>query len=112
MLTSGQILVELARVLRYPRLQALFGLSEEQTYQYVQFLREVSHSVSPDGTLPVPIRDPKDIVVLQTAVCGDADVICTLDRHFYDNDTVSFCAALGIDICHDRELAERIARQA
>jgi putative PIN family toxin of toxin-antitoxin system len=112
LLLSGEMLVELARVLRYPRLQMLFGLSEEQIYQYVQFLREVSELVSPDATLPVPIRDPKDIVVLQTAVCGDADVICTLDRDFYDEDTMGFCAAFGIDICDDRELAGKIARPA
>jgi len=71
------MLVELARVLRYPRLQALFGLSEEQVYNYVQFLQEVSQPVVPDYTLRVSVRDPKDIVVLQTAVSGGADVICT-----------------------------------
>jgi predicted nucleic acid-binding protein len=36
LLTSSEILVELARVLRYPRLQALFGLSEEQIYVKVR----------------------------------------------------------------------------
>lgn len=74
LLTSSEILVELARVLRYPRLQALFGLSEEQIYNYVQFLREVSQPVIPDYSLRVSIRDPKDIVVLQTAVSGQADI--------------------------------------
>jgi putative PIN family toxin of toxin-antitoxin system len=66
LLTSSEILVELARVLRYPRLQALFGLTEEQIYNYVQFLREVSQPVIPDYTLRVSIRDPQDIVVFQT----------------------------------------------
>ncbi|MGA2598429.1 MAG: hypothetical protein ABSH09_15730 [Bryobacteraceae bacterium] len=58
LLIGGEMLVELARVLRYPRLQALFGLSEEQIYRYVQFLREVSLAVVPDWSLPVPMRDP------------------------------------------------------
>jgi putative PIN family toxin of toxin-antitoxin system len=108
LLTSSEILVELARVLRYPRLQALFGLSEEQIYNYVQFLREVSQPVIPDYTLRVSIRDPQDIVVLQTAVSGEADIICTVDKDFYDVDTIAFCAALGIDVCNDRELAKRV----
>ena len=37
-------------------------------------------------------------------------MICTLDKDFYDDDTIAFCAALGIDICSDLELARRIAR--
>jgi putative PIN family toxin of toxin-antitoxin system len=94
LLISREILVELARVLRYPRLQALFKLSEEQIYNYVQFLQAVSQPVAPDHTLAVPMRDPKDIVVLQTAVSGEANVICTLDSDFYDDD--------------DRELLERL----
>jgi predicted nucleic acid-binding protein len=85
--------------------QALFGLSEEQIYNYVQFLREISQPVIPDTTLSVAIRDPKDIVVLQTAVSGEADIICTVDKHFYDIETVAFCAALGIAICDDREIS-------
>jgi len=112
LLIGSEMLVELARVLRYPRLQALFGLSEEQIYQYVQFLREVSLAVVPDWTLPVPMRDPKDIVVLQTAVSGEADVICTLDKDFYDAETTAFCAALGIDVCDDLTLTEKINREA
>lgn len=110
LLMSSEMLVELARVLRYPRLQALFGLSDEQIYNYVQFLREISQPIIPDTTLSVPIRDPKDIVVLQTAVSGEADVICTVDKHFYEIDTLTFCAALGINICNDQELSRRIAK--
>lgn len=36
LLLSGEMLVELAEVLRYPRLQALYGFSEDQIYAYVQ----------------------------------------------------------------------------
>ncbi len=72
----------------------------------------MSHPVVADYTQPVPIRDPKDIIVLQTAVSGDADVICTLDKNLYEAETIAFCAALGIDVCDDRELAEQINRQA
>jgi putative PIN family toxin of toxin-antitoxin system len=107
---SREILVEMARVLRYPRLRALFGLTDEQIYNYVQFLKDVGTVVESDDTLNVPIRDPKDAMVLQAAVSGEADVICTLDRDFYTAETRGFCATFGIDICDDVELAKRLQR--
>ncbi len=110
MLVSGEMLVELAGVLRYPRLQALYSLTEEQIYNYVQYLREVSVPVAVDRQLPVPIRDPKDIAVLQTAVIGEADIICTLDTDFYAPETQAYCATLGIQICTDSELLDQLTK--
>ena len=54
------------------------------------------------------MRDPKDIAVLQTAILGNADVICTLDTDFYAADTQAFCAALGVQVCTDAELVSRL----
>ena len=102
------MLVELAGVLRYPRLQALYSLTDEQIYNYVQFLREISLQVAVDPQLHVPIRDPKDVIVLQTAVIGEADVICTLDADFYAPDTQAYCSTLGIQICTDAELLDKL----
>ena len=101
------MLVELARVLRYPRLQAQYGLTEEEIYDYVQFLCSACEMVTVDHSLRVPMRDPMDTAVLQTAIAGDADLICTLDSDFRDARTVVFCAAAGIEICTDRELSAR-----
>jgi len=41
LLLSSEMLVELARVLRYPRLQKLYGLTDEEIYHYVEYLREL-----------------------------------------------------------------------
>ena len=108
LLISNEMLVELAGVLRYPRLQALYGLSEEQIYGYVLFLQQASETVILDHLLSVPMRDPKDIAVLRTVVIGEANIICTLDSDFYAVETRTFCAALRIEICTDAELAGRI----
>jgi putative PIN family toxin of toxin-antitoxin system len=108
LLLSSEMLVELARVLRYPRIQALFGLTEEQIYEYVQYLTSASEIVPIDHSLFAPMRDPMDIAVLQTAIAGAADVICTRDSDFRDAETVAFCAAAGIEICTDRELQEKL----
>ena len=56
------------------------------------------------------MRDPTDIVVLQTAIVGEADVLCTLDTDFYDAHTSAFCSMAGIEVCTDRELSARVAQ--
>ena len=48
--------------------------------------------------------------MLQTAVIGEADVICTLDSDFYASDTVAFCATLGIEVLTDVQLLHKLQR--
>jgi putative PIN family toxin of toxin-antitoxin system len=74
-LTSADILIELARVLRYPRAQALFGLSEEQIYQYVQFLKDACKIVPINPSWNFPIRDASDTPILRTAVAGKPTLV-------------------------------------
>jgi putative PIN family toxin of toxin-antitoxin system len=109
LLLSDEMLSELVRVLRYPRLQAIYHLSDEQIFACVQDLRLAGETVFPNHSLRVPMRDPKDVVVLQTAVAGDADILCTLDSDFFDNpETTAFCEVLGIEVCRDRDLLARL----
>ena len=108
LLLSSDIITELTEVLRSSRLQALYGLTDDDLYEYIRFLQNACEFVSVDRLLSVPIRDPKDIAVLQTAVTGGADIICTLDSDFSDPQTVSYCTNLGIEICNDLELMRRI----
>ena len=54
------------------------------------------------------MRDPKDVVVLHTAVAGEADIICTLDSDFYDQATQVFCAAIEIEVCTGVDLMNRL----
>lgn len=42
LLLSNEMLHELAKVLRYPRLQIFYGLSETLVFNYVKFLRQSS----------------------------------------------------------------------
>jgi predicted nucleic acid-binding protein len=53
-------------------------------------------------------RDPDDNPVVQTAVEGNAEVLCTLDRHFRDPVVVAYCAAKGIRIVGDVELLREL----
>ena len=63
LLLSNEMLHELARVLRYPRLLAFYGLSEARVYHFIGFLREVAEIVTLRPLLTPPIRDVNDIVV-------------------------------------------------
>jgi len=108
LLLCSEILYELARVLRYPRMQALHGLPETRIYDYIGFLREVSELVTTNPLLSVPIRDVNDIVVVQTALIGEADVICTKDDDFYDPGLTRFLTGVGISVMDDVTLMQRM----
>jgi putative PIN family toxin of toxin-antitoxin system len=70
LIASNEILAEVTKVLRYPRFQALYGLKEVDLLEYMQFLQSVSHVVTLDPRYHAPLRDPNDLVVLQTAELG------------------------------------------
>lgn len=108
LLLCNEILYELAKVLRYPRMQALYGLPETRIYDYISYLREVSELVTLNPMLSVPIRDVNDIIVIQTALIGEAEVICTKDDDFYDPGIVRFLSRVGIAVMDDVTLIRRI----
>ena len=108
LLMSSEMLHELARVLRYPRLQTFYRLSEELVYDYVGFLRRVSETVRLSPLVPAPIRDVNDIIVMQTAIIGEADVLCTNDQDFFEEPASEYLARLGIEIVDDVSLIRRL----
>ncbi|HXP63419.1 MAG TPA: putative toxin-antitoxin system toxin component, PIN family [Dongiaceae bacterium] len=111
-LLSGEMLVELARVLRYPHLQARYNLAETDIYDYIQFLRQATERVVPDMALAVPIRDVADTAVVQTAIAGEADLICTLDTDFCDVAMTRFLSQAGIQVLDDVALMQMLRASA
>jgi len=101
---SSFLLDEVARVLTYPRVSAIYRLSDEEVAQHVELLRSVSMMVTPVEGPPVVLADPNDDPVIYTAFAGDADVLCTIDRHFYEPNVLSFCSRYGIQVVDDVEL--------
>jgi hypothetical protein len=57
---------------------------------------------------PVVLADPADDPVVYTAISGGADVLCTLDRHFYAPQVMSFCGKHGIEIMSDVDLLQSL----
>ncbi len=97
-------------MLRYLRFQALYGLTDADFLDYTQFLQSISHLVALDRQYRAPLHDPNDLIAIQTAEGGEADILCTDDADFYDPIILSYCAARGIEVCDEATLPERLAR--
>jgi putative PIN family toxin of toxin-antitoxin system len=106
---SNEIVAETVAVLRYPRLQKRFALSDEELYDYSQFLRQVSQTVILSQPFLAPLRDPDDLHVLETAERGAAEVLCTNDADFHDPAMLAYCAARGIEVCNENTLLARLS---
>lgn len=73
-------------------------MTDDQVYSYVMLLGSLAIVVRPDPILAVPIRDPNDIAVIQTAVAGGADVICTIDNDFFQSSSAEFLKRANIAV--------------
>ena len=109
---SGSVLDEVERVLYYPRLLKRFVLTETEITEYVAFLAGAAEIVEVDETIAPPIRDPKDIHVVQTAIGGKAGYLCTLDEHFYETAVVTFCSDRRLTVISDLDLLRLVRDSA
>jgi putative PIN family toxin of toxin-antitoxin system len=108
LLVSNEILHELARVLRYPRMLALYRLSEDLIYSYIGFLRSSAEIVQLNPLLIAPVRDANDIVVMQTAILGEATILCSADDDFFQTPAREYLASLGISVVDDVALMRQL----
>lgn len=104
LITSAFLLDETARVLRYPRLLVRHGLNEQEIEEHLGFLRRISELVDVVIGNPVVLSDPDDDPVVYTAADGRADVLCTLDRDFFQPGVITFCREHHIEVMTDVEL--------
>jgi putative PIN family toxin of toxin-antitoxin system len=108
---SPPILIEVRRVLTYPRVQTRWPLASEAIDQYLAFLEAAGILVeAPSSSSPVVITDPDDDPILQTAVMGRAEVFCSRDEHFRHETVEKFCRAHGIRILDDITLVQELRR--
>jgi putative PIN family toxin of toxin-antitoxin system len=109
--TSSGLLAGLMRVLEYPRLRAQHRLSRTEIEAFIAALFRIAEVVPlQPGKIGTTVpADPEDDLVIKTALQGEADVVCTLDRHFQHPDVRAFCAQRGIQILSDVELLRILA---
>ena len=104
LVVSPYVLDEIQRVLRYPRIQALYHLRDGDIWKYVHLLESIADIVDPAEGPAIVLKDPNDDPVVYTALAGQADVLCTVDKHFYEPSVLGFCARHGIRIMSDIDL--------
>ena len=100
---SADILGELERVLRYPRLLTRSGLTSDDIAEYLENLNAVSCLVRPESVPAEVLRDPTDGPILGTALAGEAEVLCTRDADLFDQRVQRFCGTRGIQVLTDLE---------
>lgn len=106
LLLSPFLMQELERVFSYERVKVLSKLTDEEVAEYLSYLRAkaVSEVVFTGPAPRVVPSDPDDDPVVHTAVVGQADALCTLNRHFYDPSVRKYCRERGVLIASDVEI--------
>jgi putative PIN family toxin of toxin-antitoxin system len=84
LLTSEEILSELARVLRYPRIFARYALTEAAIQEFESSIRGIAVMVPGLYAVSKIEADPSDDKFLACALEGDADCIVSEDPHLRD----------------------------
>jgi hypothetical protein len=77
MVTAPELLAELDRVLRYPKLQRYY--TDEERTRFVALVLALSTVVELPETIPPICRDPDDDWLIACVVVGEADVIVSGD---------------------------------
>jgi len=95
---SQPLLDEIADVLSRPEIARKFSIRPGDRDELLLLLRERSHLVEIPGEVVV-CRDPKDDMVIETAICGDATVIVSRDNDLNDDAVVAaFLASRNIRV--------------
>jgi putative PIN family toxin of toxin-antitoxin system len=79
LLITDAILTEYAAVLTRPQFGEKYGLTPAIIAALLRRMRAEGEQVLPTGTVPVAVRDAKDIHLLAAALGGDAEYLLTGD---------------------------------
>lgn len=114
LLLSPFLLQELGRVLNYERVRSITRLTDHEVAESLSYLqaKQITEMIYP-GPAPRVVPADRDVdPVVHTAVAGNADALCTLNRHFYDPAVRRYCGERGVCIASDVDLLSLLRRQA
>ena len=96
------MLAELDRVLRYPRLQKIHGLTDSKIEDFVRSIQQVALVVDVEpAKSPSVTRDIDDDPVVETAVRTKAEFLCSVDKDLLTQTVVDHCLKSGIKVVSD-----------
>ena len=113
LITSLALLAELSRVLAYDRVRRIHRLSDQAIGEFVRRIEAGSLVALPADPIPkVVAADPDDDVVVATAVAGQADYLCTRNRHLFSTDVLAYCSQHGLQLMDDLQLLELLRNRS
>jgi putative PIN family toxin of toxin-antitoxin system len=105
LVTSGYQLAELLDVLRRPKIRALHRRDDRAIRHIISRIYKMALVVPLPTQIPNAVPDdPKDNPIVLTATAGQADLLCTLDRHLHNPAVVDFCSRQGLRVLKDADL--------
>ena len=105
LVTSQFQLAELLEVIRRPQFRALHGRDEQGIRRVISRVYKLAVVVPLPANIPAVVPDdPKDNPIVLTAILGQAEVLCTLDRHLHKPVVTEFCKRHGLRVLRDTEL--------
>jgi len=108
--SSNFMLAELDRILRYPRLRKVHGLTDERIPEFVASIQVSSFVVDIDITSVRRItRDINDDPIIETAIQAKAAILCSNDKDVLGNTVVDFCMPYGIQVLNDVSLIKLLS---
>ena len=110
LVTSTAVVGDLVDALRYPHIRVLHGLTDDQVDVVVHAMHADAENVplpSP-ALIPFVCADRDDDFILATAVLGNADILCTRDRHLRSAVVIRHCRTVQIEVLTDVELLARL----
>ena len=108
LILSTAILVEVDRVLRYPHVRDRWPLKESSIRSYLSLLETAAFMVDLPLSTPIIVEDPDDDPILQTAIVGHADVLCSRDEIFTSLPVKEACLIHGIRVLDDIALRHEL----
>ena len=110
--TSNFMLAELDRVLRYPRVRKIHGLSDTEIEDFVRSIQQVALVVEVAAAKSVRVtRDKDDDPVIETAFRAKANYLCSVDKDIGAKEVVDHCKAVGVEVVTDTALIEILRNQ-
>ncbi len=83
-------------------------MTEQMVFDYISFLRQSSEIVGLNPLVLAPIRDINDVIIMQTAIIGEADALCTNDEDFFAKPASAYLEKIGIAVLDDISLMHRL----
>ena len=109
LVVSLELLSELTRVLAYPRVRRLHGRGDDEIAEFIDSVESSALVVQLPFPLPrVVPHDPDDDMLVATALAARADVLCTRNRHLFDQQVVSHCEQYGVAVMDDLALLAKL----